>query len=148
AADVLAERRVEPRRVADDVLAQQVEPGGWLEVLDVAQQPRVHAVGGEHGRLIASRRGLGGPLGCASPAWRYGVVIERQPGVDVMKLLKPSSIQAYNRSLEPTIIGNHSWPSSWVVTPNRLRSPARCPQKTIIGYSMPPTGPPMLMAVG
>ena len=66
----------------------------------------------------------------------------------LMKVLNPSSIQAYNRSFDPTIMGNHSWPSSCVVTPNRARSPARCPQNTIIGYSIPPTGPATLIAVG
>ena len=66
----------------------------------------------------------------------------------LMKLLKPSSIQAYSRSFDPTIIGNHPWPSSWVVTPNRPRSPARYEQNTIMGYSIPPTGPPTLIAVG
>jgi hypothetical protein len=35
-----------------------------------------------------------------------------------------------------------------VVTPNNARSPARCPQNTIIGYSIPPTGPATLIAVG
>jgi len=65
-----------------------------------------------------------------------------------MKLLNPSSIQGYSRSFDPTTIGNHWWPSSWVVTPNKPRSPARCPQNTIIGYSIPPTGPATLIAVG
>ena len=65
-----------------------------------------------------------------------------------MKVLNPSSIHAYSRSLDPTTIGNHSWPSSWVVTPNKPRSAARRPQNTIIGYSMPPTGPATLIAVG
>ena len=29
-----------------------------------------------------------------------------------MKLLNPSSIQAYSRSLVPTIMGNQVWPNS------------------------------------
>ena len=65
-----------------------------------------------------------------------------------MNVLNPSSIHAYSRSFEPTIIGNHWWPSSCVVTPNKPRPPERSPQNTIIGYSMPATGPATLIAVG
>ena len=65
-----------------------------------------------------------------------------------MNVLNPSSIHAYSRSLLPTIIGNHWCPSSCVVTPKSPRVLRRLAQNTIIGYSMPATGPLTLIAVG
>ena len=65
-----------------------------------------------------------------------------------MNVLNPSSIHAYSLSFEPTIMGNHSWPNSCVVRLNRRRPPVRSPQNTSIGYSIPPTGPATLIAVG
>src|SRR5882757_7355044 len=37
----------------------------------------------------------------------------------LINVLKPSSIQGYLRSLEPTIMGNQLWPNSWEVTPHK-----------------------------
>src|SRR5262249_41398439 len=78
-----------------------------------------------------------------------GVSRENHPPEKIfMNVLYPSSCPAYSRPFDPTIIGNHWWPSSWVVTPYRPRPPERSPQNTIIGYSIPPTGPATLIAVG
>ena len=55
-----------------------------------------------------------------------------------MNVLNPSSIQAWRRSSEPTIMGNQLWPSSWSTTPNRPKWRLRTDEKWIIGYSMPP----------
>ncbi len=69
----------------------------------------------------------------------------------------PSSIHVHLRSSLATIIGNQLWPTSWTVTPMSERSSAgvyepsgagRAPQKAIIGYSMPNTGPCTLTALG
>ncbi len=52
--------------------------------------------------------------------------------------VRPSSIQAKRFSSEPTIIGNHMCPISWVVT-SYMPSVSHCPpMQVIIGYSMPP----------
>ena len=65
-----------------------------------------------------------------------------------MKVLNPSSIQAWRRSLLPTIIGNHSWPCSCAMVPKTSCSlPPPCTM-TNIGYSIPPTGPATLVACG
>src|SRR5579875_1315729 len=53
------------------------------------------------------------------------------------KVLKPSSIQPYLRSLLPTTIGNHVWPNSWSVTLNKPAPLERALQKTMDGYSIP-----------
>jgi hypothetical protein len=71
--------------------------------------------------------------------------------------LIPSSIHVHLRSSEATIIGNQLCPTSWMVTEMRARaSPGetlpsgrgRAPQKAIIGYSIPKTGPCTLTALG
>ena len=65
-----------------------------------------------------------------------------------MKLLNPSSIHPYSRSLLPTIIGNQVWPNSWSVTLYSPWTSVRFRQKTIIGYSIPPSIPFTLLANG
>ncbi len=58
-----------------------------------------------------------------------------------MNVFTPSSIQAYDVSSDPTIIGNHMCPSSWAMTRCVRCSLPKSRTKTIIGYSMPPTSP-------
>src|ERR1035437_163025 len=66
----------------------------------------------------------------------------------LMNVLNPSSIHGYLRSLEPTIIGNQLWPNSWLVTPHKPPALLFHEQKTIPGYSIPPTTPATLVAEG
>ncbi len=65
-----------------------------------------------------------------------------------MKVLKPSSINALRRSLEPTIIGNQSWPISCAVIQNSVLPLSSMPSKTMPGYSMPVEKPATLIAAG
>src|SRR4051812_11951231 len=58
-----------------------------------------------------------------------------------MKVLKPSSIHMYLRSLEPTIIGNQLWPTSWVTSPKRSPFFRLLKQKMAPGYSIPNATP-------
>ncbi len=78
----------------------------------------------------------------------YSPLLKASVERKLMKVLKPSSIQAYLRSLLPTIIGNQLWPNSWSVTPHRLAPLLSLEQNTIPGYSMPPTMPATLVATG
>src|SRR5438093_8727234 len=66
----------------------------------------------------------------------------------LIKVLNPSSIQAYLRSLLPTTIGNHVCPNSWSVTPHKPEPVSEKPQNTMPGYSIPPTIPATLVATG
>ena len=59
----------------------------------------------------------------------------------LMNVLNPSSIQMCRRSSVLTIIGNQVCPTSWSVTPCMPPTLVRDPQNTIMGYSMPPSGP-------
>src|SRR5215510_819047 len=64
-------------------------------------------------------------------------------------VFKPSSIQAYRRSFEPTIIGNHWCPCSWSSVENTDGEfSAAYPTMTNMGYSMPATGPATVVACG
>ena len=65
-----------------------------------------------------------------------------------MKVLKPSSMKAQRRSLEPTIMGNQVWPISWAVIQKRTLPLSSMPSKAMPGYSMPVEKPATLMAVG
>ena len=71
--------------------------------------------------------------------------------------MSPSSIQVHFRSSVATIIGNQLCPTSWMETEATVYSSCfvttpsargRPPQKAIIGYSMPNTGPFTLRATG
>src|SRR5579871_3037325 len=85
---------------------------------------------------------------------RFSVVLKNSPllksfsSTELIKVLNPSSIHAYFLSLDPTIIGNHVWPNSWLVTPYRSNFEAFAEQNTMPGYSMPPTIPATLTAQG
>src|SRR4051812_49572953 len=65
-----------------------------------------------------------------------------------MKVLKPSSIQAWRRSSKPTIIGNQLWPISCALIQNSGLGGASMSSKTRPGYSMPAAGPATLIAAG
>ena len=58
-----------------------------------------------------------------------------------MKVLNPSSIHAYRRSSDPTTIGYHMWPISWVSDVVQVRAIVPLASMATIGYSMPDTGP-------
>ena len=54
-----------------------------------------------------------------------------------MKVLNPSSINAFRRSFDPTIIGNQVWPISCAEIQNSVLSLSSMPSKMMPGYSMP-----------
>src|ERR1700744_1645713 len=100
---------------------------------------------------MVSRPGLvnAAPAACISVGLRaYSPLLKSAVDSVLIKVLKPSSIQPYNRSFEPTIIGNQVWPNSWSFTPQRLAFCALYPQNTIPGYSIPPTIPATAVAAG
>src|ERR1700742_2686585 len=100
--------------------------------------------------MIGSAPGLnidGAPF-CTSCGSKYSPLLNTLVSTLLIKVLKPSSIQAYLRSFEPTIIGNQLWPNSWLVTSHRSPVCDFHPQKTIPGYSIPPTIPATLVATG
>src|SRR6201999_2266234 len=89
------------------------------------------------------------PILCISPGLRaYSPLLKSAVDSVLIKVLKPSSIQPYRRSFDPTIIGNQVWPNSWSFTPHKLPFLALYPQKTIPGYSIPPTIPATAVAAG
>src|SRR5690348_1613338 len=63
-----------------------------------------------------------------------------------MNVLNPSSINAWRRSFDPTIIGNQSCPISCAVTQNRNDPLSGMPSNTIPGYSIPVENPATLTA--
>src|SRR6266496_6337453 len=65
-----------------------------------------------------------------------------------MKVLNPSSIHGYRRSSEPTIIGNHSCPNSWVSTQYWSSRFSIDGTKVSIGYSIPSIRPSTVVAWG
>ena len=66
----------------------------------------------------------------------------------LMKVLRPSSIPGKFPLIEPTIIGNHVWPNSCVITSHSSFFFALQSQKTIPGYSIPPATPATFTAAG
>src|SRR6185503_1469808 len=85
---------------------------------------------------------------CASAFSKYSPVLNPLVSTLLINVLKPSSIQAYFLSLEPTINGNQLWPNSWSVTSHSPPSWLSAPQNTMPGYSMPRTVPATLVATG
>src|SRR6476620_12637068 len=65
-----------------------------------------------------------------------------------MKVLKPLSCHMCWRSLEPTIIGNHMCPISWVTTLYRSYLSALLFSIASMGYSMPLIGPSTALMCG
>src|ERR1700733_11319698 len=85
---------------------------------------------------------------CTSAFSQYSPLLKTLVSTLLIKVLKPSSIQAYLRSLEPTTIGNQLCPNSWLVTSHKAPDWLSDPQNTIPGYSIPPTIPDTLVATG
>ncbi len=57
-----------------------------------------------------------------------------------MYWLNPSSMNGYQVSLVPSVIGHHSWPVSW--------SEAPAADMMNIGYSIPFSGPSTMVSAG
>ena len=51
-------------------------------------------------------------------------------------------------SMLPTVMGNHWWAVSWMVTPATPRGLSEPGLKTSMGYSIPPTGPSVMVTLG
>src|SRR5471030_1413333 len=100
--------------------------------------------------IIASASGenIAGATFCSSVVSQYSPLLKTLVSTLLMNVLNPSSIQAYLRSFEPTIIGNQLCPNSWFVTSHKAPPWLSNPQKTIPGYSIPPTLPATLVATG
>src|SRR5580698_2043982 len=65
-----------------------------------------------------------------------------------MNVLKPSSMNAFRRSLDPTTIGNHVCPISCAEIQNSCLPLSGMPSNTMPGYSIPVENPATLIAAG